>query len=156
LPAIPYTKANGLSVALWVYPTGANSANDVKVFELDKFQGVHMWGNRGINQTGYNFCDTIGFTTPLNTWTHIVCTITSAGAGAVYLNGNTTATGTSTTLSSYYPSADLTNATIVIGSKVGRSFNGSHDPYQGYIDEFQLYNKILSAAEITAAYNNTP
>jgi hypothetical protein len=79
---------------------------------------------------------------PTGTWTHVAVTL-GAGAGVLYVNKAEVARTTGMTLT---PAA--------LGSTtqnwIGRSQYGS-DPYlDGAVDDFRVYSRALSAAEIAA------
>ena len=77
-----------------------------------------------------------------NTWYHVLLTYNS-GSTTLYVNGSqsgNTITGTN--------------------SKNGFTLGGGRDtltqyPFTGYIDDFRIYNRVLSGSEITAIYNGT-
>jgi len=77
-------------------------------------------------------------------WIHIAIT-RNGNTGTLYVNGASVATNTSMTLSPASLGATVHNW-------IGRSqFSG--DPYlNGAIDEFRIYNRALSAAEISTLY----
>ncbi|MGC1376374.1 MAG: LamG-like jellyroll fold domain-containing protein, partial [Anaerolineales bacterium] len=79
-------------------------------------------------------------------WIHIAIT-RNGNTGTLYVNGASVATNTSMTLSPASLGATVNNW-------IGRSqFSG--DPYlNGAIDEFRIYNRALSAAEISTLYTN--
>ena len=90
-------------------------------------------GEQQINGTGQ---------LPLNTWSHVAVTL-SGGTGTLYVNGTAVGTNASMTLN---PSAlgDTTQ------NWIGRSqYPG--DPYLvAAVDDFQIYNGALTAAQIAA------
>jgi hypothetical protein len=77
-----------------------------------------------------------------NTWYHVLLTYNS-GSTTLYVNGSqsgNTITGTN--------------------SKNGFTLGGGRDtltqyPFTGYIEDFRIYNRVLSGSEITAIYNGT-
>jgi hypothetical protein len=82
---------------------------------------------------------------PINTWYHVVGVYTST-AVSLYVNG--TLIGTNTGTAVVQTSSSL---------RIGDTTHGSiYNPFAGYIDDARLYNRILSATEITALYNQTP
>ena len=88
-----------------------------------------------------------------NVWRHIVWTLTYATAGSatstwnVYVNG----VNKSSVSTNAYPTTSVTRA----NSYIGRSGWAADAYYNGNIDEFRIYNTVLSAADVTALYNNT-
>jgi len=76
-----------------------------------------------------------------NVWTHIAVT-TNGSALMLYVNGS----ASSGTYSS--PNAITT---INIGQRVGGAAGVS--AYKGYIDDFRIYNRVLTQQDVTALYN---
>jgi RHS repeat-associated protein len=80
-----------------------------------------------------------------NTWTHLVG-LFNAGTGSMslYVNGALAATGTDST-------AFAANGPLAIGRA---KFNGAQtDPFHGQIANVQVYQRALSAADVTTLYN---
>jgi hypothetical protein len=94
-------------------------------------------GNRQTNPT----------TTPisLNTWYHMLVTVSSGTFSAMYINGNavTPVTTAGTGVPSY-----------TYGTRFGCLYfdgftsNSTYAPFQGNMDELRIYNRVLSATEI--------
>lgn len=108
--------------------------------------GVFMWNANGFQQINFNFKNgNIGSTNgalPLNVWKHVAC-VRAAGALRIYINGILNATGTPSTTAPVY------NFPARFGSMF---FNGFSPPqyngHNGKIDEFRIYNRALTPAEI--------
>ncbi len=96
-------------------------------------------GEQQINGTG---------TLPLNTWSHVAVTL-SGNTGTLYVNGQPVGTNTNMTLN---PS-DLGSTNQ---NWIGRSqYPG--DPYlAATVDDFQVYDRALSAAEISGLASGQP
>ena len=83
---------------------------------------------------------------PLNQWSHVAVTL-SGNTGTLYINGQPAGTNTNMTLR---PSS-LGNTTQ---NWIGRSQYG--DPtLNGIVDDFQIYNRALSAEEVASARHRT-
>ena len=88
-----------------------------------------------------------------NTWRHIVWTLSYAPPGSytstwnVYVNG----VNKFSSSSQLYPSPFITRRNLYIG----RSNWSSDSYYNGNIDEFIIYNTVISATDVTTLYNNT-
>jgi len=87
-------------------------------------------------------------TLPLNTWSHVAVTL-SGNTGTLYVNGQPVATNTNMTLN---PAA-LGNTTQ---NWIGRS-QFSADPFlAATVDDFQIYSRALSAAEVASLAAGQP
>ncbi len=78
---------------------------------------------------------------PLNTWNHVAVTLSNSSTWSFYLNGALVGTYTGGV-------AVQANAATVY---LGNGFNGY---FNGRIDEFRLYNKALSGAEVNQLLTN--
>lgn len=85
---------------------------------------------------------------PANQWNHIV--LTQDGINPkIYINGNLVLTITSGGNLSVWTNASWLSAKIFgMARNIGRRFNG-------FLDEVRVYNRALSAAEISVIYNAT-
>jgi alpha-L-arabinofuranosidase B-like protein/concanavalin A-like lectin/glucanase superfamily protein/lamin tail-like protein len=87
-------------------------------------------------------------TLPLNTWSHVAVTL-SGNTGTLYVNGQPVGTNTSMTLTPAALGATTQNW-------IGRS-QFAADPFLGAtVDDFQIYDRALSAAEVAALASGQP
>jgi hypothetical protein len=85
---------------------------------------------------------------PTGSWQHVVVT-KNGSTGTLYINNQQVDTNTGMTLNP----ADMGNTT---NNYIGRS-QWSNDPYlNADIDKFYVYNRALSASEVTDLYNDSP
>ena len=115
-----------------------------------EYSGLVVFGNEGIVQThltrlgllhGGNVVDcSVDWTPYVWTWTHVACTYT-ASATNCYING---------VLSNGSYSSDAGYG-LAANYVVGYGYNGT--AVTGVIDDVRIYNRALSAGEITTIYN---
>jgi hypothetical protein len=141
-PDISYIPANGLSISLWMYRTGTATSGDTKVFEFTQ-ESIMLWMSNNGSLINFANGPNVSITT-LNIWNNIIITIASTGAYIVYLNGTNKATGTIASLVSPLPSGNI-----------GRSLTSAHNSFFGNIDDFRIYNTVLTSTNVSGIYNNT-
>lgn len=103
------------------------------------------------SQVGYSWLDsgsTWGYNTginlSLNTWTHIVLTVSSSNA-RWYINGNL-----SNTFTNSHGNATFTRMYVGVDTVLVQNRT-----FPGYIDNCRFYTRVLSASEVQAIYQNT-
>ncbi|WP_219827788.1 LamG-like jellyroll fold domain-containing protein [Rathayibacter sp. AY2B5] len=139
------------SVSTWIKP--ASLTNYSRVFDFGTGQNVNMFLTLNAGGAGPRFAITNtgaggeqrltygGQNFPLNQWSNVVVTV-SGTQGTMYLNGTVVATNPNMTVK---PSAlGNTNRNYLGKSQYG-------DPaYDGAIDDFAVYDRALSAADVAA------
>jgi hypothetical protein len=144
---------NDFTISTWVNPT--STATWSRIFDFGSGPMTNMFLTINGAGNGLRFAITIngggaeqqinrtnpGTQLPLNTWSHVAVTL-SGNVGTMYLNGQVIGTNPNMTLR---PSS--LGATT--NDWIGRSQYG--DPlYNGAVDDFQIYDHALSAAEVAA------
>ena len=115
--------------------------------------GQHFSLQRAFSGTAYwnSTTTTVHTTLSANTWYHLAATYKSSNREAkIYLNGSLLATYT---LSDSYSGFNLAS-----GFTLGNYYNNSSYyvyNWDGKIDQFRIFNKILSSSEITTLYGET-
>ncbi len=108
--------------------------------------GVFMWNSNGFPQINFNFKNgNVGSTNgalPLNVWKHVCC-VRAGGALRIYVNGVLNATGAPGTTAPVY-SFPARFGTMFFNGFSPPQYNG----HNGKIDEFRIYNRALTEAEI--------
>jgi hypothetical protein len=143
-PSLDLTGA--LTLSAWVNPAiTTTSYKTIMIKNYTYFLYANASGCNGgilagLSGTGKNVCDT----TPLavNTWTHLAVTYDGA-AVRLYRNG---------VLKS---SAAVTGGPTVTAGTLQLGASQYGERFKGKIDEARVYNRALSAAEVTALFNAT-
>jgi hypothetical protein len=150
LPAGVVSALSDYTISAWVNPSSDDTW--ARVFDFGAGTSVNMFltvngGGSGLRfgiTTGGNGAEqdlTGGGQLPLNAWSHVAVTL-SGTTGTLYLNGAAVASSPTMTLK---PSS-LGNTNQ---NWIGRS--QYPDPYlNGAVDDFAIYNRALSGAEIAA------
>jgi RHS repeat-associated protein len=135
------------SFSAWIYPTGAGSdatyggtiVSKEGEYLLVRFpNGSIRWAFANTTP-GWAFIDT-GATAPLNQWTHVAVTYDS-GVVKTYING--------TLANTYNGAGSIGDAnTSQNDFRIGGRQNIS-EYFQGRIDEVRVYNRALSASEVS-------
>ncbi|MDX2601795.1 glycoside hydrolase family 127 protein [Streptomyces caniscabiei] len=155
LPAAVLGGASAITLSVWVKPT--HNANWQRIFDFGNNTTRYMYlasrNGSGVPRFAITNSGAGGeqalngnAALPLNQWSHLAVTI-SGTTGTLYVNGTAVAQNTSMTLN---PSAlgALTN------NWLGRS-NYADDPvFAGAFDEFNVWSRALTTAEITSLQTN--
>ncbi|CAM4773690.1 unnamed protein product [Rotaria magnacalcarata] len=147
--------AYSYTMALWAKPTGSYSAKTLVYVTASSGWCVHfvVTTSSGVLTANSWMGNAVGATGPtltLNTWTHIGYTYSTANGVRLYINGNLYSSTGSFTFSA-------SGAPMLIrlgGDGGGTSCSpGYGGAFTGALDEFYLYNRELTAAQIWALAN---
>jgi hypothetical protein len=148
---------NGITFSFWYLMT-TNSGEWACLFEFSQNSAESASNNRfglsriaNTNMTNiYMRTDGVNesYDSTLNTidgnWHHLTFSISSSGAWTVYIDGvNQNIT----------KNRKLANSTFDYSYIFRTSYNNDLSPTYGNIDDFRIYNKVLSAVEIATLYN---
>jgi hypothetical protein len=148
LPAGVVAGLSDVTVSAWVNPAANTTWS--RVFDFGTGTTANMFLTVNAGGAGLRFAITTGGggaeqqltgggQLPLNTWSHVAVTL-SGTTGTLYLNGNPVATNPNMTL-------DPANLGNTNQNWIGRSQYS--DPFlNATVDDFQIYGRALSAAEI--------
>lgn len=143
-----------MTLSAWVYPTTLNTENMIFIKAVDSdtadrayYIRVNSAGGTSmivVQSTTENFAFASAAVTT-NTWTHVVGTYDGSNI-RIYTNGT------------------LRNTTPLTGSAntnsgqiwVGRLANQGQEMWTGTLDELRVYNRALSASEVSQLYNWRP
>ena len=145
---------NEMSVSIWVKPDGAQQNNDI-IFNKEGEYEVAFRGSNSLkwalttsdHTTWYWVNSTLSL--DINKWNHVVFTY-DGNKVRLYVNGSKNKeewkyTGTITAQPKYSKSQ------LRLGQRTC-----CNTPMKGWLDEFKLYEKRLTASEIDKIYNETP
>ncbi len=152
MPASPSLNLTaGMTMMAWVYPTTNNQSGNRTIMRRES-NGYWLYAGRsgatlrpgggtyiGTSSTVQaNVSSLFGATLPANQWSHVALTYDGTTM-RLYVNGSqATTTNTSGTIVSG------NNPLYIGGTSLGEVFNGR-------IDEVRLYNRALSAADVSTA-----
>src|SRR5258708_7450364 len=143
MPLLEYIASGGTPFGIGVWLTvGVDGGGDIVVYPGSVFARAadtagndHYLATLGANQNAPSL--------QINQWNHVAATFDQvSGLMVIYLNGAAAASGN---LGSFTP---LSTTPLVMGNYPGTPL------LNGLLDEAQLYNRALSAAEILAIYQS--
>jgi hypothetical protein len=135
-----------LTVSFWLY-ANSNSNVDPRVISKAYSWDVKLNGSNRNPQfsAGGNYA-MMNYSLPLNTWQQVTFTF-SQGVVNGYVNGLPVSLAANTFTSQSLPSYPYG---LFIGTDAGLAAS-----FAGLADDVRLYNRALSAAEVSAVYSNT-
>jgi hypothetical protein len=113
---------------------------------INPSNGLEVWTGNNINGSWWNTPILIA-DTPLNVWTHVAFSVQNTGGTTVefkaYLNGALKTTNT-------YTYVRNTTQPLLIGVATGNAYYMRNN---SLIDDFRIYDKVLSEAEVSMLYH---
>ena len=151
IPNVSYLTLTGnMSFSIWVYPTTDPPSQDA----LFVHKGTYPYNYRLTYSTNQNFGFALGlggtFTEikspnsyDLNNWYHVVATYDTSAGQKLYVNGNLVASGTTT------GTVTTNTGNLYVGSYYSTGYK-----YSGRLDEFAIFDKVLTPTEVSYLYNS--
>jgi len=128
----------GVTFSLWIRTI---KPQNYSIFDFDFIKlYVNRFNNFSVVINNVTISSNIQCTN--NTWNNIIFTINSFGSSKLYLNGNNILT---TRGLYYYPNV---YSNLLIGT------SNISDYYEGFIDDFRFYNRVLENFEINMLFNS--
>lgn len=136
------------SFSFWIKDNIAELRGDLIMF-LDSEAGRFMlyYAGNGTNNIGYYDGNWNDFTNPPNDhmWHHIAFVLNnSTSSGSYYLDGN------------LQGNASYTGINIGGSTHIGARYVSTDYLFKGALDEFRIYNRVLSASDIQELYAQAP
>jgi hypothetical protein len=149
LPLNTFVASKGCSIAFW-YKANAQSGYLFKAFDKNTGDvlGMYNVGNGWLqfNSKTYYYLQTV----TSDAWYHIVWVLPASGLSYIYQNGGEVNGGKTVLFNESHQTVNLTPTHM-------RLFQDIQPPYThpgpiGYMNNFRLYNRSISQAEITALW----
>lgn len=141
------TFSSGVTFACWFSTPATNGYQRIFDFGVSGTSGIAMYTDSATGKLGIYIPSTTVSATLTGTvvtdgvWRHAVWTINTSGLSTVYINGASVLT-----VSSTFPSLTMTS------NFIGKSNNPGDANFTGKIDEFRVYNCVLTANDVAQLY----
>jgi alpha-tubulin suppressor-like RCC1 family protein len=132
------------TICAWIYPRAPLTGDNVVISKeaSDGNGGFRMYSSgNGVVTFGRNWAES-GADTDYSQWTHS-CMTDNGTVVKLYKNGILATTYTGTGWGTFGSDAAAT-------LRIGRSSANANHPFNGYIDEVRIYNRVLTGSEIQA------
>jgi hypothetical protein len=151
-PEIHRTDGQEFTLCYWFNPSSWEGSSSI-VSNRDDPNGINWGSGREYSSGKIGFGGLPSYVLsqgppPLNCWTFFAVTITSSGAGTIYINGTLNATQSDCHFRVYDPT-EIKH--LCIGSNPGNA-----EYYSGLVDDVRIYNRTLSEAEVQTLYHEGP
>jgi hypothetical protein len=149
------TTSNGLTFAFWFlnnnstcgtsifnFGNGVSQDNIMVIICNDKL-GFHVF----LGSTEYSFNIPIP---NINSWNHIIWTLSANNQWQIYINGNLSATKNNAS----YPNSLYRNNNY-LGKNNNFYFDQTYKYFSGSLADFRIYNSILNQSEVTSVFTKS-
>lgn len=137
-----------LSLSFWIYPTASTGLRYVINDNLSNVsilvQSLRIIFRRYTSSGTFSLSSTVGIT-PINTWTHVICTYDSIAGSKIYINNVLNVSDT--------VNIGINNAVpaqMIVGTQTLAGTAG----FTGRLDEIGFWNTTLSQDAVTYLYNS--
>jgi hypothetical protein len=154
VPNVTLPTTGGYTFACWFNSTAANTTGMVFTFYIGTTARIYLYMNGGNLQVSSNGSAQFTLFAPVvGTWYHIAWTCTATGLSYVHVNGGSINGGTNYLVKPF----TYLSGTTIVAYLLGDFYNGSNAAGMlGYMNNFYFFPRLLSPAEITALYTQTP
>lgn len=153
-----YTPPSSVSFSIWFYVTSYLNTNNMTILSLSVSanNGIIVYIGASSTSTAslFLFYNTLFYNTfnsavvslgpsDLNKWNHVCLTLNNSNSRptTLYFNGNA------------IHCTSIVNVTGITNLYIG--YNAIASMFSGYLDDFRIYNGVLSPAQVWMIYNNT-
>jgi hypothetical protein len=152
-----YTPPSSVSFSIWFYVTSYVNTNNMTILSLSVGTNngiiVYIGSTSTTTASLFLFYNTFNNTfnsavvslgpSDLNKWNHVCLTLNNSNSRptTLYFNGNVV------------HCTSIVNVTGITNLCLGYNFTASM--FSGYLDDFRIYNGVLSPAQVWMIYNNT-
>ncbi len=155
LPELDFSDKTALTISVWTCALGDEKYARISSFGSSSNDSIDLLGNYNGGQYGsvyvVNGTSTLNNSSVLYTkgaWTHLVLTYSDDGKLlTLYQNGAQVAVKT-------VSGAQLSNLGLATNNLLGRCQKTGIGEYLGYVDEYRLYDRVLTQDEIQALFRD--
>ena len=152
LPLNTFAEIKGCSIAFW-FNVSNTSGTIFKAVNTTAGVSIHIF-NYGIGNYVQIYTPTGGYYLlsgiTYNTWYHMVWVLPSTGLSYIYINGGSVNSGRTIQYSASHQTVNLTPTLMRFFQDYNLPSSGAGS--MGYMNNFNLYNRAISQAEITALW----
>lgn len=140
-----YNLPTTFSVSVWFNPTNTNRGSLLSTYNSTGLtrNSINLYIQGGGLSAAYNAVANVGgsYGVGTGTWYHAVIILNGTSL-SLYVNGSQVG-------------STITGTPSINGIMIGQIYDGSNYPFSGYIDDYRIYSRALSGAEISSIYAGT-